>query len=92
MSANRAAAQHYAADPVEAAFLAQVQYARQPWGATVERYPLVEELCQEMFRDLSAQASDARRSDGTVDRAALRRMIAHATNQAAQRIDAALRN
>ncbi len=52
ISANRAAAEHYATNPQEAAFLAQVKHARAPWGARVERYPFCEDLGREMFEDI----------------------------------------
>jgi multiple sugar transport system substrate-binding protein len=52
ISGNRPAAAHYAGNPVEDAFIAAVEYARAPWGATVERYPVVEALGEEMMEDL----------------------------------------
>ncbi|MBP7748362.1 MAG: sugar ABC transporter substrate-binding protein [Phycisphaerae bacterium] len=52
ISGNRQAAAHYAGTPVEDAFIAAVEYARAPWGATVERYPVVEALGEEMMEDL----------------------------------------
>jgi len=52
VSANRRAADHVAADPVEDAFLRIVQYARPPWGAKVERYPNCEDLGREMMQDI----------------------------------------
>jgi len=52
ISANRKAAAHFAGSPVEEAFLRQVQYARPPWGALVERYPFIEELGREMMEDI----------------------------------------
>jgi multiple sugar transport system substrate-binding protein len=52
ISGNRQAAAHYAGTPVEDAFIAAVEYARPPWGATVERYPVVESLGEEMMEDL----------------------------------------
>jgi len=51
ISAYQAVARHYAGDPIEAAFLEQVQYARSPWGARVEPYAMVEDLGQEMIDD-----------------------------------------
>lgn len=52
ISGNRHAAAHYAGNPVEDAFIAAVDYARPPWGATVERYPFIEGLGEEMLEDL----------------------------------------
>lgn len=52
ISGNRAAAAHYAGNPVEDAFLAQVPHARPPWGARVERYPYIEDLGREMMEDI----------------------------------------
>lgn len=52
ISSNRQAAARYAGTPVEDAFIAAVEYARAPWGATVERYPVVEGLGEEMMEDL----------------------------------------
>ncbi len=52
ISGNRHAAAHYAGNPVEDAFIAAVEYARPPWGATVERYPFIEGLGEEMLEDL----------------------------------------
>jgi ABC-type glycerol-3-phosphate transport system substrate-binding protein len=52
ISANRQAAAHYAGTPVEDAFIAAVAHARPPWGATVERYPVIESLGEEMMEDL----------------------------------------
>jgi hypothetical protein len=90
VSGNRLAAEHYASDPIERAFLAQVQHARQPWGATVERYPLVEELGQEMLRDLAAEAERIRRDYGAVNAALLRSAIKDTVARTVMRIDAAL--
>jgi ABC-type glycerol-3-phosphate transport system substrate-binding protein len=52
ISANRHAAAHYADNPIEQAFLRQVPHARPPWGARVERYPVVEDLGREMMEDI----------------------------------------
>ncbi len=52
ISGNKAAAAHFAGTPVEDAFLAEVPYARPPWGAVVERYPFIEELGREMMEDI----------------------------------------
>jgi multiple sugar transport system substrate-binding protein len=52
ISGNRAAAAEYAGNPVEDAFLRQVQYARPPWGARVERYPYIEDLGREMMENI----------------------------------------
>lgn len=52
ISGNRQAAAHFAGNPVEDAFLAQVQFARPPWGARVERYPYIEDLGREMMEDI----------------------------------------
>jgi len=51
ISGNRQAAAHYAGTPVEDAFIAATDYARPPWGASVERYPLVDSLGEEMMED-----------------------------------------
>lgn len=50
ISGNRRAAAHYAGNPVEDAFLRALEFARPPWGATVENY----EVC----RDLGKEAMD----------------------------------
>jgi len=52
ISANRHAAAHFAGNPIEDVFIQEVQHARPPWGATVERYPFVEELGREMLEDI----------------------------------------
>lgn len=52
ISANRAAAEALATDEVEAAFLREVRFARPPWGARVERYPVIEEFGWEMMEDV----------------------------------------
>lgn len=52
ISANRAAAEHYADDLIERAFLARLPEARAPTGARVERYSQCEELGREMFDDV----------------------------------------
>lgn len=52
ISGNRHAAAHYAGTPVEDAFIAATEYARPPWGASVERYPFIEDLGQEMLEDI----------------------------------------
>lgn len=52
ISGNKRAAAHFAGDPIEDAFLAEVPYARPPWGARVERYPYIEDLGQEMMDDI----------------------------------------
>lgn len=77
ISGNRVAAEHFAADPLEQVFLAQVPRARPPWGARVERYGLVEELGQETMRDLLYAGPDAD--------------VAAELRRCAERIDAVLR-
>ncbi len=52
ISGNRQAAAHYAGTQMEDAFIAAVADARPPWGSTVERYPLIEGLGEEMVEDL----------------------------------------
>jgi len=52
ISGNRKAAASFAGTPVEDAFLAQVKYARPPWGSRVEGYELVEDLGREMIEDI----------------------------------------
>lgn len=52
ISANRAAAEALATDDVEGAFLREVRFARPPWGARVERYPVIEEFGWEMMEDV----------------------------------------
>jgi len=52
ISGNRAAAAEFAGNPVEDAFLAEVEYARPPWGAKVERFPFIEDLVREMLEDI----------------------------------------
>lgn len=52
ISGNKAAAEYHAGEPVEDAFIAEVRYARPPWGATVERYPFIEDLLREMMDDI----------------------------------------
>jgi multiple sugar transport system substrate-binding protein len=52
ISGNRKAAESFAGTPVEDAFLAQVKYARAPWGSRVESYELVEDLGREMIEDI----------------------------------------
>lgn len=76
ISGNRAAAAHYADNPIEQAFLAQVPRARPPWGAFVERFPLVEELGREMLEDVLY-------TDGAIP-------VAAAAARAARLIDAEL--
>lgn len=76
ISGNKAAAARFAGTPVEDAFLAEVQYARSPWGATVERYPFIEELGREMMEDILY-------SDGELS-------VEQALHQTARLIDAAL--
>jgi len=73
ISGNRRVAEHYAGTPTEDAFIAQVERARPPWGASVERYPYLEDLGREMMDDLllmegaasvpPAMQSTARRMD-----------------------------
>jgi multiple sugar transport system substrate-binding protein len=75
ISGNRHAAAHYAGNPVEDAFIAAVDYARPPWGATVERYPFIEGLGEEMLEDLLYSkgslgvAAQLRRTAGLIDAA-----------------------
>ena len=76
ISANKAAAAHYAGNPIEDVFIDEVQYARPPWGASVERYPFIEELGREMMEDILY-------SDGALS-------IRDAMRQTAKLIDAAL--
>lgn len=90
VSANRKAAARFADDPIEAAFLRQIEYGRQPWGVSVERYPIVEELGTQMMADVVAAVEATRRVTGTIERSAVRTIIANATRQTARRIDAAL--
>jgi multiple sugar transport system substrate-binding protein len=52
ISANKQAAAHFADNPIEAAFLRYVPHARPPWGARVERYPVVEDLGRETMEDI----------------------------------------
>jgi len=52
ISGNRSAAERFAGTETEDAFLRQIEHARPPWGARVESYPFVEELGNEMMRDL----------------------------------------
>ena len=52
ISGNKQAAAHFAGNPVEDAFIEVVKQARSPWGATVERYPFIEELGREMMEDI----------------------------------------
>jgi len=52
ISANRAVAESFAGTDVEDAFLAEVPFARRPWGSRVERYELVEDLGREMMEDI----------------------------------------
>ncbi len=59
ISANRKAAAHYADNPIEQQFLDEVEYARVPTGARVERYSLIESLCEEMMRDILSSGVDA---------------------------------
>lgn len=84
ISANRHAAAHYADDPIEQAFLRQVEFGRQPWGATVERYPLVEEIGSEMMRSILNAVAKA------PDAAARRAIVERETAAAARHIDAIL--
>jgi multiple sugar transport system substrate-binding protein len=86
ISGNRRAAEHFAGNSVEGAFLRQIEYARAPWGATVERYPFVEELGQEMLRTIINDAAAL----GS-DRAARRAMVERTARETARLIDAALR-
>jgi len=51
ISGNRLAAAHYAGTEVEDAFIAATEYARPAWGASVERYPFIETLGEEMLED-----------------------------------------
>ncbi len=76
ISANKEAAAQYAGDPIEDAFIEEVAYARPPWGATVERYPFIEELGREMMEDILY-------SDGELP-------VEEALRQTAKLIDAAL--
>lgn len=82
ISGNRRAAARFAGNEVEDAFLRQIAYARTPWGATVERYPLVEELAQEMMRTMIHRGAD---------RATRRSVIERTTRETAALIDAALK-
>ncbi|MBU0616392.1 MAG: sugar ABC transporter substrate-binding protein [Planctomycetes bacterium] len=76
ISGNKEAAARFAGTPVEDAFLAEVQYARPPWGSMVERYPFIEELGREMMEDILY-------SDGEL-------LVEEALRQTAKLIDAAL--
>lgn len=90
ISGNRRAAARYADSPIEQAFLRQLSYARPPWGAWVERYPFIEELGQEMLRDIVYSVPGLRSADGSIDPAALQAMIEQMAHQTATLIDAAL--
>jgi len=90
ISGNRRAAAHYAGSPVEQAFLRQLQYARPPWGASVERYPFIEELGQEMLRDIAYSVPALRNAQGSIEQAALHALIERSARQTAALIDAAL--
>jgi multiple sugar transport system substrate-binding protein len=83
ISGNRHTAAKYAGNPVEDAFLRQIAYARPPWGATVERYPLVEELAQEMMRTIIHRGAERATRHATVERL---------TRETAALIDAALKS
>ena len=76
ISGNKQAAARFAGTPVEDAFIAEVDYARPPWGATVERYPFVEGLLKEMMEDILY-------SDGKLS-------VEQATRETAKLIDATL--
>ena len=52
ISGNKTAAAKFAGTPIEDAFLNEIQYARRPWGATVEAYPFLETLGREMMEDI----------------------------------------
>jgi multiple sugar transport system substrate-binding protein len=52
ISAHAGLARSFAGNPVEDAFLAEVPFALRPWGSTVERYELVEDLGREMIEDI----------------------------------------
>ncbi|MGE0479770.1 MAG: sugar ABC transporter substrate-binding protein [Phycisphaerae bacterium] len=52
ISGNRAAAAHFAGNPIEDAFLAEVPFARPPMGARVQRYGVCEDLGREMIEDV----------------------------------------
>ena len=58
ISAHREVARSFAGTEVEDAFLAEVPYARRPWGAAVERYELVEDLGREMIEDILSGGVD----------------------------------
>jgi len=83
ISGNRHAAARNAGNEAEDAFLRQIAYARPPWGATVERYPLVDELAQEMMRTIIQRGAD---------RASRRAVVERVTRETAALIDAALKS
>jgi ABC-type glycerol-3-phosphate transport system substrate-binding protein len=74
VSGNRRAAERFADDPLEQAFLRATAIARPPWGVVVEDYAFVEDLLREMMESVHYQ----------------RRDVAAALRDTARLIDAAL--
>ena len=74
VSGNRRAAERFADDPLERAFLRATEIARPPWGVVVEDYAFVEDLLREMMETVHYQ----------------RRDVAEALRDTARLIDAAL--
>lgn len=91
ISANRKAAAKYANSPLEQAFLRQMAYSRPQWGTRVERYPYVEEVCQQTLKDLVSEIDALRRGGGVYDDVTVRARVAAALGDAARRIDEFLR-
>lgn len=52
ISGNRKAAAHYAGNPVEDAFIRALDFARPPWGATVENYAVCQNLGKEAMDNI----------------------------------------
>jgi len=52
ISGNHKAAAHYAGNPVEDAFIKALDYARPPWGATVENYAVCQDLGREAMDNI----------------------------------------
>ncbi|MCC6358153.1 MAG: extracellular solute-binding protein [Phycisphaerales bacterium] len=92
ISANKKTAAKYADSPLEQAFLRQMAYSRSQWGTRVERYPYVEEVCQQTLKDLVSEIdATLRRSGGVYSETAVRARVAAALTDAARRIDEFLR-
>ncbi len=58
VSGNRLAAERFADDPLEQAFLRAAEIARPPWGVVVEDYAFVEDLLREMMETVHYQRRD----------------------------------